>query len=102
MSGLVPELVLKKRKTQEAIKAAKDAAAAEAGKKAVANKAEMIKRAETYVKEYQTLENDSIRLRREAKASGSYYVPPDAKLAFVVRIRGASPTSWKTALCPTR
>ena len=102
MPGFVPESVLKKRATAEKVKAAKDAMAATAAKKADTNKAEMIKRAETYVKEYQTLENDSIRLRREAKASGSYYVPPDAKLAFVVRIRGASPTSWKTALCPTR
>merc|ERR1719201_1217281 len=48
----------------------------------------MIKRAQTYVKEYQTLENDAIRLRREAKAAGEYYVPPEPKLAFVVRIRG--------------
>lgn len=87
--------MLKKRATAEKVKAAKDAMAATAAKKADTNKAEMIKRAETYVKEYQTLENDSIRLRREAKASGSYYVPPDAKLAFVVRIRGINGVSPK-------
>ena len=89
MAGFVPETVLKKRKTQEAIKAKRDADAAEGTKKAAADKAEMIKRAETYVKEYTTAENDAIRLRREAKASGSYYVPQGAKLAFVIRIRGA-------------
>jgi large subunit ribosomal protein L7e len=55
----------------------------------------MIKRAETYVKEYATAENDAIRLRREAKASGSYYVPQVAKLAFVIRIRGINGVSPK-------
>lgn len=33
-------------------------------------------------------EKDTIRLRREAKANGGFYVEPEAKLAFVVRIRG--------------
>ena len=28
------------------------------------------------------------RLRREARKEGNYYVPGDAKLAFVMRIRG--------------
>lgn len=88
MPGFVPESVLKKRRTADAIKATKDAADKTATEKAVAAKAEMIKRAETYVKEYKTLENDGIRLRREAKSSGSYYVPAEPKLAFVMRIRG--------------
>ena len=29
-----------------------------------------------------------IRLKREAKTKGGFYVEPEAKLAFVVRIRG--------------
>ena len=33
-------------------------------------------------------EADLIRLRREAKAHNGYYVEPEGKLAFVVRIRG--------------
>lgn len=33
-------------------------------------------------------EKDTIRLRREAKQKGGFYVEPEAKLAFVVRIRG--------------
>lgn len=33
-------------------------------------------------------EADLIRLRREAKANNGYYVEPEGKLAFVVRIRG--------------
>ena len=45
-------------------------------------------RAEKYVKEYRQTENDSIRLRREAKAAGNIHVPAEPKLVFVVRIRG--------------
>jgi large subunit ribosomal protein L7e len=90
MPGFVPESVLKKRRTQDEIAAAKAAADTAGVKKAGEDKASMIKRAETYVAEYKALENDSIRLRREAKSSGSYYVPPEPKLAFVIRIRGAS------------
>jgi hypothetical protein len=33
-------------------------------------------------------EKDLIRLKREAKAAKGFYVEPEAKLAFVVRIRG--------------
>eukprot|EP00619_Florenciella_sp_RCC1007_P003868 CAMPEP_0205918250 /NCGR_PEP_ID=MMETSP1325-20131115/9679_1 /ASSEMBLY_ACC=CAM_ASM_000708 /TAXON_ID=236786 /ORGANISM="Florenciella sp., Strain RCC1007" /LENGTH=238 /DNA_ID=CAMNT_0053285757 /DNA_START=92 /DNA_END=808 /DNA_ORIENTATION=+ len=88
MPGFVPESVLKKRKTQAKIAADKEAADKEATKKAATKKDEMLKRAETYVNEYTKLENDAIRLRREAKTKGSYYVPGEPDLAFVVRIRG--------------
>jgi hypothetical protein len=33
-------------------------------------------------------ERDTIRLKREAKANGGFYVEGEAKLAFVMRIRG--------------
>lgn len=33
-------------------------------------------------------ERDTIRLKREAKTNGGFYVEPEAKLAFVMRIRG--------------
>ena len=33
-------------------------------------------------------EKDLIRLKREAKKKGGFYVEDEAKLAFVVRIRG--------------
>merc|ERR1739844_205328 len=63
--------------------------------KAKAKRAVIFKRAEDYVKEYRTVETEHIRLRREAKASGNFYVPPEAKLAFVVRIRGINAVSPK-------
>ena len=37
----------------------------------------------------------AFRLRREARKEGSYYVPADPKLAFVMRIRGINQVSPK-------
>ena len=33
-------------------------------------------------------EQDLIRLKREAKTKNGFYVEPEAKMAFVIRIRG--------------
>ena len=46
------------------------------------------KRAEAYVKEYRDAEREKIRLARLSKQEGSYYVPAEPKLVFVVRIKG--------------
>lgn len=51
-------------------------------------RAQIFKRAESYVKEYRDQEREKIRLSRVAKSEGSYYVPAQPKLAFVVRIKG--------------
>ena len=48
----------------------------------------IFKRAESYVKEYRDQEREKVRLAREAKQSGSYYVPAEPKVVFVVRIKG--------------
>ena len=40
------------------------------------------------MKEYRAQENDAIRFRREAKAAGNIYVPAEAKVVLVIRIRG--------------
>lgn len=45
-------------------------------------------KADAYMKEYKAQEDDAIRLRREAKAAGNIYVPPEAKVVLVIRIRG--------------
>ena len=41
-----------------------------------------------FYEEYRDAEREKIRLHRLAKQDGSYYVPAEAKLAFVVRIKG--------------
>jgi len=92
----VPETLLKKRKT--AAKTAEQKAAEAAQEKAKRAKArkDIFKRAEKYVQEYRTRERDEIRLRRQAKLAGNFYVPSEAKLAFVVRIRGINGVAPKT------
>merc|ERR1712064_94312 len=60
---------------------------------------EIFKRAEKFAKEYQDQERDEIRLRREAKKEGNYYVGAEPKLAFVMRIRGINQVSPKVRKC---
>jgi len=48
------------------------------------------------VNEYRQQEKDLIRLKREAKAAKGFYVDPEAKLAFVIRIRGLNKIHPKT------
>jgi large subunit ribosomal protein L7e len=85
---LVPETLLKKRKSQEKARAER---AAEQDKRKQANKEKrgvIFKRAEKYVKEYRDAERERIRLARVAKQDGSFYIPAEAKLIFVIRIKG--------------
>ncbi|KAF2398383.1 60S ribosomal protein L7 [Trichodelitschia bisporula] len=85
---LVPETLLKKRKSQEK---EREQRAADLQKKRAANKEKrkvIFKRAESYIKEYRDAEREKIRLSRLAKQDGSFYVPAEPKLAFVIRIKG--------------
>jgi large subunit ribosomal protein L7e len=84
----VPETVLKKRKTAEERNAERTKRAADARKKSRATRKVIFKRAEKYIKEYRGMERSLIKFRRQARASGNFYVEPEAKLALVVRIRG--------------
>eukprot|EP00127_Corallochytrium_limacisporum_P006733 Clim_evm3s235 gene=Clim_evmTU3s235 len=92
----VPESVLKKRKAVEKARAQKAAELAETKKANKAKRREIFKRAEKYVKEYRNQEKDEIRLRREAKKVGNFYVPAEPKLALVVRIRGINGMAPRT------
>merc|ERR1712034_8902 len=60
-----------------------------------AKKIEVFKRAEKYCKEYRLQELDQLRLKREAKKEGNFYVPSEPKLAFVIRIRGINQVAPK-------
>merc|ERR1711903_335194 len=92
----VPESILKKRKTQEKL-AADKAAAADAARKANKDKrVAMYKSAEKYVKEYRNMAKQRVRMHRQAKAAGNHFVDAEAKLAFVVRIRGLNDMHPKT------
>ncbi|KAK4662203.1 60S ribosomal protein L7 [Podospora pseudopauciseta] len=85
---LVPETLLKKRKSQEK---ARSERAAELEKAKAARKEKrgvIFKRAEKYVKEYRDTEREKIRLQRAAKQDGAFHIPAEAKLIFIVRIKG--------------
>ncbi|KAK7693490.1 60S ribosomal protein L7 [Cerrena zonata] len=84
----VPETLLKKRKQNEKAREERLTATLAARKAAKANRKVIFKRAEAHVKEYLSKEKEEIRLKRAARAAGNFYVPSQAKVYFVVRIRG--------------
>merc|ERR1712188_270645 len=91
----IPEMLLKKQKKEERIKASRAVAVIKADATGTKKRRDIFKRAEAYEKEYQVMERDEIRLRRMAKKEGNFYVPAEAKLAFVIRIRGINQVSPK-------
>jgi len=92
---VVPESVLKRRKRNETLAAARVKKSSQEIKDRRTKRKEVFKRAEKYVKEYRQLERDEIRLKHVAKTTGNFYVPSEAKLAFVVRIKGINGVSPK-------
>eukprot|EP00611_Tribonema_gayanum_P025213 TRINITY_DN5699_c0_g1_i1.p2 TRINITY_DN5699_c0_g1~~TRINITY_DN5699_c0_g1_i1.p2 ORF type:complete len:256 (-),score=128.72 TRINITY_DN5699_c0_g1_i1:31-750(-) len=88
MAPFVPESVLKKRRAQEEISARKVKAASAAKKDRAAKRKELFVRAQKYEQEYNDADKAAIDLRRAAKKEGNFYVPAEAKLAVVIRIRG--------------
>ena len=40
------------------------------------------------MKEYRAKEQHEINMKREARKTGNFYVSPEAKLAFIIRIKG--------------
>ena len=93
---VVPESVLKKRSTLKDLAEKRSARKQKESTDRRQKRKIMFKRAEKYVKEYKAAENEVIRLKRAAKAEGSVYVPAEAKVALVVRIRGINQVPPKT------
>ncbi|XP_063876864.1 large ribosomal subunit protein uL30-like isoform X2 [Scylla paramamosain] len=86
----VPEILLKRRKRRIATKKHKIAAIIQAKKALRSKRMKIFRRAEKYIKEYRKVEKQEIDLIRTAKKEGSVIVPAEAKLAFVIRIRGVN------------
>jgi len=84
----VPETLLKKRNHAEKLRARKVRQRAALRKTLQSKRRVIFKRAEQYVREYRSKENELIRSRRTARNAGYFFVEPEAKLALVVRIRG--------------
>ncbi|XP_010520183.1 PREDICTED: 60S ribosomal protein L7-2-like [Tarenaya hassleriana] len=94
--AVVPESVLKKMKREEEWQSAKMKEAEATKKKNVENRRLIFKRAQQYAKEYAEKEKELIQLKREAKLKGGFYVDPEAKLLFIIRIRGINAIDPKT------
>merc|ERR1712022_39193 len=92
----VPENVLKKQKAQEKLAAEAATAATAAKKDRKEKRVQAYKNAEKYTKEYRALAKQRVRMHRQAKAAGNHFVEPEAKLMFVVRIRGLNDMHPKT------
>ncbi|KAJ4980409.1 hypothetical protein NE237_031246 [Protea cynaroides] len=93
---VVPESVLKKAKRNEEWALAKKQELEAAKKKNAENRKLIFNRAKQYSKEYEEQQKESIRLKREAKLKGGFYVDPEAKLLFIIRIRGINAMDPKT------
>ncbi|XP_073142438.1 large ribosomal subunit protein uL30y-like [Henckelia pumila] len=85
---VVPESVIKKQKRNEEWALAKAKELNEAKKKKSETRKLICKKARQYAKEYEDQEKELIRLKREARLKGGFYVNPEAKLLFIIRIRG--------------
>ncbi|KAF3962984.1 hypothetical protein CMV_012574 [Castanea mollissima] len=93
---VIPESVLKKRKREEEWALAKKQDLEATKKKNAENRKLIFNRAKLYSKEYEEQEKELIRLKREAKLKGGFYVDPEAKLLFIIRIRGINAMHPKT------
>merc|ERR1711988_475304 len=96
MPAPVPESVLKKRKTQEKLASDKAADAAAAKQARKEKRIQAYKNAEKYVQEYRAVAKQRVRMHRQAKAAGNHFVDGEAKLMFVVRVRGLADMHPKT------
>merc|ERR1712126_353322 len=91
----VPGTMLKRQKNLERVKTARTVAIAKRKKALKEKRGVIFKKAQKYAKKYRAEERNEIRLRRMAKRDGNFYVPAEAKLAFVIRIRGVNQVSPK-------
>merc|ERR1712023_224011 len=85
---VAPESVLKKQKIVAKRIADAEAAAVEAKKVRRSLRVAAFKSGQKYAAEYAAAERAVIDAKRQAKNEGGIYVPAEAKIAFVIRIRG--------------
>jgi len=86
--GNVPETVLKKRTRNTKLAESRKRFLAKRTEKLAARKVEYQKKGEQYYKANQDQQKSLIAEKRKARAENSFYVPAEAKVALVVRIRG--------------
>jgi large subunit ribosomal protein L7e len=84
----LPESLLKKRRVQEKTVLRFQRAERAKAIHRKASRAVAIIKAEKYAKEYRAAEHSLVTQRRQARAHGNLFVEPEAKVAFVFRLRG--------------
>lgn len=90
-----PEMHLKKKARNQRIAKANRKAKLKEKKARRQKRCALIKRTAKYEKEYERKERTDIRLNRIAKKTGTYYIPKEPELIFVMRIRGINGVSPK-------
>ncbi|KAK4791216.1 hypothetical protein SAY86_031629 [Trapa natans] len=93
---VIPESVLKKRKRSAEWALVKNMEIEACKKQAKEKRKVIFKQAEKFASEYDKQEKELVQLKREAKLKGGFYVEPEAKLLFIIRIRGINAMHPKT------
>ena len=92
MSGkdmkVVMENAAKKRERDQKVTAARDEERKRAKKQRAERRSVYLENAEKYFKQSEEGKRSVVEAVRKAKAEGNFYVPAEAQVAFVVRIRG--------------
>mmetsp|Transcript_94207 Transcript_94207/g.253626 ORF Transcript_94207/g.253626 Transcript_94207/m.253626 type:complete len:255 (-) Transcript_94207:81-845(-) len=86
--AVVPEKIKLKMARNANLLEEKTKAVSEAKTSLEEQRASLKKRTQEYEKEYADYSSKLVNLRREAKLGGNFFVEPEAKLLFVVRIVG--------------
>lgn len=88
MSSFVPESYQKKldrtKKEAEELKKARDVKRAALAQK----RQEWAKKGQAYLEKEQKRQVDEVSKFRLAKSTGDYYIPPEAKVLFIIRLKG--------------
>jgi len=95
-SGAEPESLLKKRKTADAQRAKRQTQAVDRKKRNKTLRKEAFKRAEKYVREYRSQEKALVRSKRQAKNNNNFFIAPESRVLFAIRIRGINAMDPKT------
>jgi len=95
----VPETLLKRRKEKTDRHEREVKSRLLQQKKNRVKRRQIFVRAETYIKRYRKQQRDLVRLKRQARKFGNFYVEQEPKLAFVIRIRGINQIHPRVRKC---
>jgi len=93
----VPETVLRQKNRNKEAEKRRLEKSANLKKHRESRKKEWVQRAEKYSKEYKQIQDEALALQSQANKEGSFYVKPEAKLGFAIRIRGLKEMAPKVA-----